>query len=58
MDSSDTQDLDYKTRDWKYTQPLHNSYGFDSETLKNDQVGCVAERSKAPDSRYENFLTS
>ena len=22
MDSSDTRDLDYKTRDWKYTQPL------------------------------------
>ncbi len=26
MDSSDTRDLDYKTRDWKYTQPLHHYY--------------------------------
>ncbi len=26
MDSSDTRYLDYKTRDWKYTQPLQKNY--------------------------------
>ena len=26
MDSSDTRDLDYKTRDWKYTQPLTTDF--------------------------------
>ena len=37
MDSSDTRDLDYKTRDWKYTQPLHGS-AAESPQGSNDPI--------------------
>ncbi|BAO38045.1 hypothetical protein KLMA_10423 [Kluyveromyces marxianus DMKU3-1042] len=38
MDSSDTRDLDYKTRDWKYTQPLQKA-AF--QTPKKNSSQCV-----------------
>lgn len=42
MDSSDTRDLDYKTRDWKYTQPLHGS-AAESPQGSNDPTRGIRE---------------
>ena len=44
MDSSDTRDLDYKTRDWKYTQPLHKTSHMQKKVIINPEVNTISKQ--------------